>query len=364
VLVPGWSQTAAQFRGQLEGLSDRYRVIALDMRGHGDADKPAHGYRIQRLAKDVNDALRALDVQGATVLGHSMGCSVLWCYFDLFGADRVSKFVFCDEPPFLTSNPAWSAQALEDAGAIFSPEAVTQTMNALAGPDGVATTTGFVGGMVTKAMPPATLAWMIEQNLKLPRAHAATLLYNHCHQDLLTERACATAGCSGPTSAGSRARPAPSRGGRARVRLARRPSDWRSRGRPHRASRRRSTGRSRRRTCRSGRQVRRGEERVTGHRGGIGGIGARGARDLDRTPERARSGARAPRGSPDRRTPRPGPDVHRCLGASQRAANASSSALRHAAFVASFAKLASNEFAASWYASARPIDGNAANSAS
>jgi pimeloyl-ACP methyl ester carboxylesterase len=183
VLVPGWSQTAAQFRRQLEGLSDRYRVIAIDMRGHGDSDKPAHGYRIQRLAQDVRQALVAMDLQDVTILGHSMGCSVLWCYFDLFGADRVSKFVFCDEPPFLTSNPAWSAQELEDAGAIFSPEAVTQTMNALAGPDGVATTTGFVGGMVTKAMPPATLAWMIEQNLKLPRAHAATLLYNHCHQD-------------------------------------------------------------------------------------------------------------------------------------------------------------------------------------
>jgi non-heme chloroperoxidase len=183
VLVPGWSQTAAQFRHQLEGLSDRYRVIALDMRGHGDSDKPAHGYRIQRLAKDLHDALRALDVQGATILGHSMGCSVLWCYVDLFGAERISKFVFCDEPPFLTSNPAWSAQEAENAGAIFTPEAVTQTMNALAGPDGVATTTGFVGGMVTQAMPPSTLAWMVEQNLKLPRGHSAALIYNHCHQD-------------------------------------------------------------------------------------------------------------------------------------------------------------------------------------
>jgi non-heme chloroperoxidase len=183
VLIPGWSQTAAQFRHQLEGLSNRYRVIAIDMRGHGDSDKPAHGYRIQRLAKDVRDALHGLDVQDATILGHSMGCSVLWCYVDLFGAERVGRFVFCDEPPFLTSNPAWSAQQLEDSGAIFTPESVTQTMNALAGPDGVATTTAFVGGMVTSAMPPETLRWMVEQNLKLPREHAATLLYNHCHQD-------------------------------------------------------------------------------------------------------------------------------------------------------------------------------------
>lgn len=183
VLIPGWSQTAAQFRRQLDGLSDRYRVIAIDMRGHGDSDKPAHGYRIQRLAQDVRQALVAMDLQDVTILGHSMGCSVLWCYFDLFGAERVSKFVFCDEPPMLTSDPTWRAQQAEDAGAIFTPEAVTQTMNALAGPDGVATTTGFVGGMVTSKMPPETLQWMIAENLKLPRAHAATLLYNHCHQD-------------------------------------------------------------------------------------------------------------------------------------------------------------------------------------
>ncbi len=183
VLVPGWSQTAEQFKHQIEGLSGRYRVIALDMRGHGDSDKPAHGYRIQRLAKDVWDVLRALNLGDAAILGHSMGCSVLWCYFDLFGADRIGKFIFCDEPPFLTSNPAWSAQTLAEAGAVFSPETATATANALAGPDGVATTTGFIGGMVTKAMPPEQLQWMIDCNLKLPRAHAATLIYNHCHQD-------------------------------------------------------------------------------------------------------------------------------------------------------------------------------------
>ena len=43
VCIPGWSQTAAQFKHQLTGLSDRYRVLAVDMRGHGESEKPAHG---------------------------------------------------------------------------------------------------------------------------------------------------------------------------------------------------------------------------------------------------------------------------------------------------------------------------------
>ena len=170
VLIPGWSQAAEQFKFQIEGLANRYRVIAIDMRGHGDSDKPGHGYRIQRLAKDVWDALRALDVSDVTILGHSMGCSVLWCYFDLFGPERIGKFVFCDEPPFLTSNPTWGEAELANAGAIFSPEAVTGTANALAGPDGVAT-------------PKEQLQWMIDCNLKFPRDKAAALIYNHCHQD-------------------------------------------------------------------------------------------------------------------------------------------------------------------------------------
>jgi hypothetical protein len=53
LMIPGWSQTAEQFKYQLGGLSDRYRVIAVDMRGHGESDKPEFGYKISRLAKDT-----------------------------------------------------------------------------------------------------------------------------------------------------------------------------------------------------------------------------------------------------------------------------------------------------------------------
>jgi non-heme chloroperoxidase len=37
--------------------------------------------------------------------------------------------------------------------------------------------------MVTPAMPADELAWMIDENLKMPRRHAATLLFNHATQD-------------------------------------------------------------------------------------------------------------------------------------------------------------------------------------
>lgn len=183
VMIPGWSQTAAQFRQQLEGLSDRYRVIALDMRGHGESAKPAHGYRIHRLSKDVHEFLTAHSLGGVTLAGHSMGCSVIWGYWELFGGERLSGLVLIDQMPMITTNPAWSDQEKIDAGALLDKDSLYGVTNALAGADGIKTTEGFIGGMFTKQYPRAQVDWVIQQNLKFPRVYAARLLYDHATND-------------------------------------------------------------------------------------------------------------------------------------------------------------------------------------
>jgi non-heme chloroperoxidase len=183
VLVPGWSQTARQFSAQIDGLADRYRVIAIDMRGHGQSEKPAHGYRIARLAQDLKEVLDALDLRDAAVAGHSMGSSVLWCYWDLFGAHRIRDVVFIDQMPAITALPSWSDAEKLAAGTIFDHTTLPATIEALAGPDGVATTERMVGGMFTAAFSQERLAEVIRLNLEMPRAHAAALLYNHSTQD-------------------------------------------------------------------------------------------------------------------------------------------------------------------------------------
>lgn len=183
VLVPGWSQTAQQFAAQIEGLADRYRVIAVDMRGHGASDKPAFGYKIQRLAHDLKDLLDALDLKDAAVAGHSMGSSVLWCFWDLFGRDRIEAAIFIDQMPMITAFPGWSAEEKLLAGAIFDHGSLPGVIEQLAGPDGIETTRGFVGGMFTDAYPKEKIARVVELNLQMDRRHAASLLYNHATQD-------------------------------------------------------------------------------------------------------------------------------------------------------------------------------------
>jgi len=183
VMIPGWSQTAAQFRAQLAGLSDRYRVIAIDMRGHGESDKPDHGYRIQRLSADVHEFLAANGLTNVTLAGHSMGCSVIWGYWELYGKDRLAKLILIDQMPMITTNPIWSEQEKIDAGAILDKESLYSVTNSLAGPDGVKTTEGFITGMFNKDYSRDELAWVIKQNLKMPREYAARLLYDHATND-------------------------------------------------------------------------------------------------------------------------------------------------------------------------------------
>ena len=183
VMIPGWSQSAVQFKHQLSGLSDKYRVIALDMRGHGDSDKPNHGYRIQRLSKDVHEFLTVNNLTDVTLAGHSMGCSVIWGYWELFGPDRLAKLILIDQMPMITANPIWSDKEKEDAGAIFDKDALYANVNALAGPDGVKTTEGFIGGMFTKQYPRDEVNWVIQRNLLFPREYAARLLFDHATND-------------------------------------------------------------------------------------------------------------------------------------------------------------------------------------
>ncbi len=183
VLVHGFSQTAEQFKFQIQGLGDRYRVIALDLRGHGQSEKPNFGLKMHRLAKDLREALLDANAHDVTLLGHSMGCSVIWAYWELFGADRLGKIVLTDQPPMLTSNPAWTPEEREAAGAILTPASLWETANALAGPDHEATARAFISRGVTRSCPEDVKEWMIQCNLRMAREDAATLLLNHGCQD-------------------------------------------------------------------------------------------------------------------------------------------------------------------------------------
>lgn len=73
VLLHGITLRADVWAPELHLLADRYRVIAVSLRGHGQSIAGANGYGMGPLADDVAAVLDGLDLHDAIVVGHSMG---------------------------------------------------------------------------------------------------------------------------------------------------------------------------------------------------------------------------------------------------------------------------------------------------
>jgi pimeloyl-ACP methyl ester carboxylesterase len=76
----GFPELAVSWREQLAGLSDRYRVVAPDMRGYGGTDAPTRvrDYTIDILARDVVELIAALGVEQVHLVGHDWGAAIAW----------------------------------------------------------------------------------------------------------------------------------------------------------------------------------------------------------------------------------------------------------------------------------------------
>ena len=76
ILLHGYSDSWFSFSRVLAGLVRGRRVYALDLRGHGDSDRPATGYGMDDLGADVIAFMDARGIDRATLVGHSMGSFV------------------------------------------------------------------------------------------------------------------------------------------------------------------------------------------------------------------------------------------------------------------------------------------------
>ena len=76
VLVHGWTCNLDNWRDQIPDLSKRNRVIALDLPGHGQSDKPQIAYTMDLFADAIDAVMRDAKVERAVIAGHSMGTPV------------------------------------------------------------------------------------------------------------------------------------------------------------------------------------------------------------------------------------------------------------------------------------------------
>jgi non-heme chloroperoxidase len=74
---------------------DKFHVLGLTRRGHGDSDHPETGYDPDTLAEDVRLFMDSLEIDKAVLVGHSLA-NVELCHFSARHPQRVLKLVFLD----------------------------------------------------------------------------------------------------------------------------------------------------------------------------------------------------------------------------------------------------------------------------
>lgn len=95
VLVHGWAQSGAVFAAQLgSSLVERFRLVAVDLRGHGESEVPDAGY--DDPAQWAEDIRAVLDYAGrpAVLVGWSYGGLVITDYLRVFGQSGVAGLVY------------------------------------------------------------------------------------------------------------------------------------------------------------------------------------------------------------------------------------------------------------------------------
>jgi pimeloyl-ACP methyl ester carboxylesterase len=129
VFVHGWCSDHRFFRPQFEYFQGSHRVVAVDLRGHGESSKPREDHSIATYAADVAWLCEELNLDRPVIVGHSMGSFI--------ALEVVSQF------PSLVS----AAVLVEPAPIVFSPQfqsGMPELVQALSGPHHVEAQRGFL----------------------------------------------------------------------------------------------------------------------------------------------------------------------------------------------------------------------------
>ncbi len=153
VFLHGYTDSWYSFEPVLPHLPESIHAFALTQRGHGDADRPAAGYRFHDFAADVAAFMDALDIGTAVVAGTSMGSSVAQ-RFALDYPERTLGLVLMGSFVTYRTNPGVvelgeEVRALEDP---VPPEFVRE----------------FQESTLAQPVPPAFLETIVQESLKVP----------------------------------------------------------------------------------------------------------------------------------------------------------------------------------------------------
>ena len=95
VFLHAFPLNRTMWTAQEEALSSQFRIITIDLRGHGESDAPLWHHTLDQAAEDVRVLLDHLSIRQAVLVGLSMGGYILFAFYRKY-ADLVKGLVLAD----------------------------------------------------------------------------------------------------------------------------------------------------------------------------------------------------------------------------------------------------------------------------
>ncbi|PZD71786.1 Soluble epoxide hydrolase [Acaryochloris thomasi RCC1774] len=110
LMLHGFPECWYSWRHQIPAFAQEYKVVALDLRGYNESEKPAdvNAYRMPELIKDVRDVIEGLGYDDCILVGHDWGGFIAWC-FAYAHPEMLQKLIVMNLP-----HPAKFAEALRN----------------------------------------------------------------------------------------------------------------------------------------------------------------------------------------------------------------------------------------------------------
>ena len=107
VLIHGVCMSRRFFERNTEPLAERFRVVSVDLRGHGESPASEGGHTVAQYAQDVKHLLDTLGLEDAVLVGWSMGSFVIWDLVRQFGAGGIAGHVNVSQGPTDLNRDGW-----------------------------------------------------------------------------------------------------------------------------------------------------------------------------------------------------------------------------------------------------------------
>lgn len=114
LLVHGWLCSSRFWKKNVSDLAHEFRVVTLDLRGHGNSSKTLAGHTITQYARDVRQVIEHLELQDLILMGWSLGGAVVLSYHQQYGREsRLKALGLIDSSPFPFSPADWNSHVLK-----------------------------------------------------------------------------------------------------------------------------------------------------------------------------------------------------------------------------------------------------------